>query len=821
MSKNQIKFNPKNKYFLSLLIFCLLSVILFINVNYINKRKKEKLYKEKSNFFETIISNRGLEEEPKKQTQICNKTSDNLSKYYKNGDKTIYGIDDDNISPAKTGENIQALINIVKINFEKDDKKKDKIINSDLLSNLIIYGKNYIPLVVILGIAILSLPGWLFCCFSCCCNCCCCCCCKKQSCKVPSFVFSYIFYGISALICFYGLGKFNSVFLNIADTECSLINFVEEVLNGETKQNTPYWPGIDHITEVLNKLSEKVNELKEIDPPIYSDLNNKKGIVYGKENSFEVGLKNGGDIIKEECTSGVAGCEDYFVEYIVDSETKKYQLDLANKFGTINDDNEASPEDSICYLWKKEYKSDAINSKRNFENTFNSFQVILTDNTVSESFGGSTQSMSGIKASFNNIKEKLFGKIIQYGDDLDTYGRFIFKLLFSLLILMDAGIAAFLLLLCFCSGKLCNCCCCARCFCKFFIHILWNCIALSMCVLFLIGSIFILFGKVGEDMISVISYLVSKDNLGSNDAIIFGDVKQYLNKCFNGNGEILNELGFMNSMDNFKKLKKAELEFEDIKKHFVDNQQEFVYKEYLSQLNKKVNYNSNDLRLIGINIDENINFVDLLESANEHPSYAGEHWSIESTSEEACGSSTELPYHPKICYPLGRVSDSNLDQKLVDFQNLLLLADSNSSNNGIRKIIVELEPVYSDFLTSETNTIDDFKAKIQLLTNIVKKYNGESEEMFSFLNCKFIKDNTQVLLENLKKGIANDLYSFGIYLLMAAFSLAFGISFTILLIVLLNIDFNDNKKNDKNVTTNSEVPEYPTNSEGRALKLKQ
>ena len=432
MSKNQIKFNPKNKYFLSLLIFCLLTVILFINVNYINKRKKEKLYKEKSNFFETIISNRGLEEEPKKQTQICNKTSDNLAKYYKTGDKTIYGIDDDNISPAKTGENIQALINIVKINFEKDDKKKDKIINSDLLSNLIIYGKNYIPLVVILGIAILSLPGWLFCCFSCCCNCCCCCCCKKQSCKVPSFVFSYIFYGISALICFYGLGKFNSVFLNIADTECSLINFVEEVLNGETKQNTPYWPGIDHITEVLNKLSEKVNELKEIDPPIYSDLNNKKGIVYGKENSFEVGLKNGGDIIKEECTSGVAGCEDYFVEYIVDSETKKYQLDLANKFGTINDDNEASPEDSICYLWKKEYKSDAINSKRNFENTFNSFQVILTDNTVSESFGGSTQSMSGIKASFNNIKEKLFGKIIQYGDDLDTYGRFIFKLLFSL-----------------------------------------------------------------------------------------------------------------------------------------------------------------------------------------------------------------------------------------------------------------------------------------------------------------------------------------------------------------------------------------------------
>lgn len=328
-------------------------------------------------------------------------------------------------------------------------------------------------------------------------------------------------------------------------------------------------------------------------------------------------------------------------------------------------------------------------------------------------------------------------------------------------------------------------------------------------------------------MMSVISYLVSEENLGANDAIIFGDVKQYLNKCFNGNGNILNELGFMESMNNFKKLKNAEIEFEDIYNQFEDNKQEFVYKEYLSQLNNKIIYNSNDLSLIGINTEENIKFVDLLEIANTHADNNNEKWSILSPSTETCGSPTETKvYHPRYCYPKGRVSDADvyLNQKFQDFKDLLELAnkDDDSSSNGIRKILNDLDEKYRAFLTEETNTISFFKGKIKLLTNIVKKYDGESEEFFSFLNCKFIKDNTQVLLINLKNGIANDLYSVGIYLLMAAFSLAFGISFTILLIVLLNIDIDKNNNNNKQVTTNGEdIPEYPMNSEARTIKVKQ
>ena len=64
----------------------------------------------------------------------------------------------------------------------------------------------------------------------------------------------------------------------------------------------------------------------------------------------------------------------------------------------------------------------------------------------------------------------------------------------------------------------------------------------------------------------------------------------------------------------------------------------------------------------------------------------------------------------------------------------------------------------------------------------------------------------------------------GIYLLMAAFSLAFAISFTILLTVILKTKFPEEPKNDKNnqnaqnaqKTEGNDVVEYPMNtSEGR------
>ena len=829
------KFSPKIKSFFTLLIVVIFSIIVILNSNLKNKNVNKG-----KNAFETIISGRSLEEveaEGKGSTKICEKTSDTLKKYYKTGEKSILGIDDDNIKGEK-GEYIDALIKIIKKIFSKKEKEINSNNNRNLfelnelkdeeyLNNLITYGKHILPLVVIFAIAILSFPGW-FCCICLCCCKCCCCCCKKPGCRIPSFVFSYIFYGIVALVCFYALGKSNSIFVGIADTECSILKFVDEVVDGESKENPPYWAGIDNITKILDELSTKISSMNS---GTTTTLNNAKNNVDSKKQNFEQNLKDGGDKIINKCTS-TTGCSDYYATY----NGKEYQLDMANKFGKYDTTSkEATPENSICDLWLNEYKTTAKNADDNFVVTKNSFNEILTGTSVSESLSASKKSIKEIKESFDEIKLIIADNIIKHADNIDKNGKLIFKILYFVLILMDAGIAVFMLLLCFCSGRLCSCCCCCRCFCKIFIHVLWNLMAICMIGLFLFGSIFTISGKVGEDMISVVAYLVSEDNLGENsDTILFGEVKKYLNKCFNYDGDISTELGFTDSMNNFPKLKNAELQLEDIEQEFKDKTKKFVYTEYLEELNKKVSYSSEDLKMVETNPDPDnpspIKFTDLITSINSKAASRNENWDITSETDNVCSTENRdesaheslIKYHPKKCYPTDKtwitseLFSNNEVTKLEDFKKLINLANDDDAENSIRKILGTLNTAYVQFLNAEIQSIKTFKETIEQITNIVSKVSGEEEGIFSFINCKFIKSNTQIILVNLKNAFGEELYMVGVYLLMAAFSLAFAIFFTILLTVILNMNVDNNKR--EGTKAHEDIPEYPMNSEGRYIK---
>ena len=204
-----------------------------------------------------------------------------------------------------------------------------------------------------------------------------------------------------------------------------------------------------------------------------------------------------------------------------------------------------------------------------------------------------------------------------------------------------------------------------------------------------------------------------------------------------------------------------------------------------------------------------------------------EKWNISSTSNELCSSDPVQTdpkiYHPKYCFPTNKQwVNNNLDidikNKLDDFNTLLELANNENNDIGIRKILNRLSSKYDGFLNSEVDTIDLYLSTIEKLTKIVNNYSGEDEKMFAFMNCKFIKSNIQVLLMNLKNGFSNDMYTVGIYHLVAAFCLAFGICFTILLIVIINMDVENNQKMDRLNTRNDDVPEYPINSEGRVFK---
>ena len=495
-----------NKTFKNIFIY----LLPFLSISYLIINSTHfKVLKHK---IKTNLMPRNLEETAEKSTKICDKISTKLEKYFKTGDKSELGLEEDNTE--EYGQYyIKALINIVKHYYEEKEKKQTsntRILDGDdgstgYMKNLFKYAYHILPLLVVFGIGVLSLVGWLICC---CCTCykCKCCVCKKPKCKTPSTVLAIIFYAIVALISFYALTEQSKIFSGLADTECSVLKFTDEVLYGENIKYPPYWAGIDKIDGLLNEIKEKTMELNR--EGILTQLNDEKELAIGTDGSgglkgiFEGNLRNAKNIY----TSG---------NYIIDG----YQLDIARQFG-----DESNPN-SVYSLWMNEYDSIYTNSKQEMEDASEYFRNIF-NNLLYDKFDIGKEKIQQLKKDFLSLKKLIADEIIDKADDVDKKGKLVYTLFFIFLMMLCAAIVVFMLLLCCCSGELCTNLSCCQCFCKFFLHFFWNLMAFIMFILFMGGSMFTISGTTGGDLVKVVSYLVSEDNLGPDkDTIILGKVR--------------------------------------------------------------------------------------------------------------------------------------------------------------------------------------------------------------------------------------------------------------------------------------------------------
>ena len=794
MSKGITNKSLKN-IFIFLIPFLSLSYLIINSTHF--KGLKHKI---KTNLMPRIL------QETEKSTKICDKISTKLEKYFKTGDKSELGLEEDNTE--EYGQYyIKALINIVKHYYEEKEKKQTsytRILDGDddstgYMKNLMKYAYHILPLLVVFGIGILSLIGWIVCC---CCTCykCKCCVCKKPKCKTPSTVLAIIFYIIVALISFYALTEQSKIFSGLADMECSVLKFTDEVLYGENIQYPPYWAGIEKIADLLSEIKTKTLGLKNEDvlTTFNSKITGANGVNELKSN-FETKLGQASDTIYSDSN------ENY--------KSGDYQLDIAHQFG------DGSSQNSVYSLWKNEYGSISSKSKPEMVAASGYFEDIF-DNQLYNKFDEGIEKIQQLKKDFLSLKKLIADEIIDKADDVDKKGKLVYTLFFIFLMILCAAIVVFMLLLCCCSGELCTNLSCCQCFCKFFLHFFWNLMAFIMFILFMGGSMFTISGTTGGDLVKVVSYLVSEDNLGQGkDTIILGKVKQYLNQCFNHDGKILEELGLdENSMQPFEKLKEAQIKLEEYKNQFNDVLFKFVYSEYKEELDQRINYATSDLKLIKTNGDE-ILFSKLLEKYNTEGESRNEKWVIGSTSNSGCidGEHTSfVEYNPNICYPsdISSYSSSLSDEeaKLNIIKNFINKAKDENDGNSISKIIKGLSEDYDKYLKSEKDVLETYITKIKTITRIVEDYTSEDGELFSFMNCAFIKDNVQVILFYLKNSFENDMYEVGVYLLIAAFSMPFGISFTILLIMISNEEVETNKKKeDDSKKRKSQVGINPAN----------
>ena len=874
MASKQNKFNPKIKYYHIIILSCFLTFFLILNSNYVNKqREKEKLNKEKTKLFNKIISSRKLEGEgeekrvgveesqPKTDSdKVCAKGSESLVQYYQTGKLELIELDDGPIeSKEKDKDYFKALIKIVQ-QFT-DDSKEDEInpdndaplvpirnLQSidDMKDDIITYGMHLLPILIFLAVGILCIPGWIVCCACCCCNCCCCCCCKKPGCKIPCFIFTYVFYALSIALCIYGLSQSNNIFVGLADTECSLLKFLDQVLEGETKQEKPRWPGIQGINDVLDDL---VYQIKDMKNGTKGELNGKITQINNAKVDFLGKMKDSGD----KFLTGDVYKTDYKGNYYhysstgIDINDVDYVLDIVKMFGRYNTAQEKFlPEKSTLDLWKQEYSTITEKADEYLNIANDGFNDILDGNVddLTRNLDNGREQLDGIKGSFDDIKGNISEVILDYSETIDYYGKLGFNTVFSVLGLINIALGVFILLICLCSGKMCTNCCCCRCLCKLMTHLLWNILALLMIIIFLVGSSLSLIGQVGSDAMSLISFIVSKDNTDNLIIGQLGDSKVYLDKCINGDGDIVSEIGLEDKIDSFCNISDVENQIITVKRNFTnlkDNPPLYTHY-YYEIFKKRVDLSDKTLSLIPVDtnnleqISNPLNFEAILLKLNTNikdlpdSSHNIESWDVNGDQTITCSNgdtqiyTNPIKFHPQKCPPFYRnwIQSSNNNIKgpadiITDTIKFLNKANSNDEDS-YKKIINDLKDEYEVFLNNYIDALGLFNKTINKITNKINEYTGEGNGLFDFIKCNFIGTNLKIILKYLKTALGSDIYTVGICLLVVGCSLILSISSTILLIVVINVSIDDNKKKLKE--KNKEVSDNPLNSERRAFGYK-
>lgn len=911
MTNEKKESNLKIKPYHIIILGCLLSSVLIINSNYVNdQRAKEKLYKEKSQLFDQIIMKRYLEEQQKNSTdEICKRGTQDLIDYYKTGDLEKINLKNEKIKcEDKDKDYMKALINLIKkfaggkgegddtgVNSEEnhentpagpsDPSEPNPVISdpngrrnleggsmniSEMQDDLMSYGMHLLPIVVFLVIAILCIPGYLICCFCCCCNCCCCCCCKKPGCKIPCFIFTYVFYALVVAVCFYGLSQSNSIYTGLADTECSFLKFFDQILDGETKKELPRWAGISGINEILSDLYNNIDDLKtgttgQMDNKIQAIDDVKDDFLDRMNSAGNKFFDSNGDYIEEYSVNYNPG---FTIQYYDGTSTTKqaegkYVLDIVRMFGKYDSTNEKYiPENSCLDVWEKEYKIVSQTADTYMAQAQTGFKQILDDNVVDilDNIDGGRTQLNGIKTSFESIKTDISNILVEYSGLIDEYGKKGFKLVFGVLALINIAIAAFMLLICMCSGKKCTNCCCCRCICKLFTHLLWNILAILMIIVFLVGSLIALIGQVGSDFMSIISFVVSADNTDKILLDQLGESSSYLERCITGDGNIAEELGLKTGdINSFDDIKTAEQTIEETKKTFNEKKAFVAYNLYKDNLLGRDNFTNQQLSLVPTDGDfdpQNIesmsnvlNFKIILESMNELTKESNnEKWVTEDAdTTESCNTGVDGDSHfthdgsniLKIdinhCKPSDRDWIEDLrnsspaagtnSQYIVDAARIISdtlkfidNAKKNSdSDKDYLKILNDLKDKYENYLNKYIDALDFFNSTIKKVTGKLNEYASENEA-FSFIQCNFIGTNLRIILKYLKSALGKDIYTVGLCFLIVGCSLMLSISSTILLIVVINTGIDKNKEDLKK---SKNMSNYMLNSEGRVIRYSE
>ena len=816
-------FKSKFKSYHIFLLSCILCSIFVLNSNAVKDRKiNTKLIKEKSQlFFETrnkrllqqnLTPNEGnsdAEDRKINSEKVCSKCSDELIKYYETWDLPLIGLSDEKfVCENKDEKYMKALFGIVrKFTEDNDTNIEDNIVN---------YGLHILPFLVFLVIGIFSIFGWIVCCVCTCGDCFCCCCCKKVACKNPCFVVTYIFYIVAIIVSINALTKSKKIFKGLANTECTMLRFIQEVLDEELKQSEPKWEGIANIKSLIANLKTKINDLSNNSTVI--ELNNKNAELKNNKSSF----RNESDKFAEDYYNEGKYHDDYTTTFsnisLTDYKDKKYVLEIIENIGHVDSETNKFTHPSFLDSLNSSYSEVDNKAIEDIQTSLTSFDSLNKNSSdLNESIEKAEDMINSLEKTFNKLHDKIGKKISDYSDSIEDNGKLVLKIVFIGLIVINIVLAILLICICVCSMKACTSCCLFRCLFKCCTHLLWNILALMMITSLLFGSLLSLSGKVGEDAISLIYYVLSEENFNSNCPLLLNELKddkKYLNICLYENGNIENELEVGESFNTLEDLEKVLNRLDNITQEFKELKSN-SFNSFKEEIKNITEFLTPKIVLSGVS-DENSGMIlsDILFKLNnetKHLTNKKEIWDINGNKTITCDfnpdPSIEYVFHPSSCKPIDRewiqgYNDSSLKDYAKIISNIVDLV-KNLDKDSFKNSLNNFEESYIKYLNSFIEMLGFLKSSINPIIGEIKE-KTKNESLFSFLNIKFIGTNFRIILKYLKYTLGHDFYNLGIYLIVIGCSLIFSISSTILLIVIINVYLKENIESEKKPVVPSE-----------------
>ena len=833
MTNEREKFKEKIKPLSFILLSCLLVSAMILNSNNVNNQREAiKSEKRSEELFSKLIYKRKLENTNENTEEVCSRASDDLNEYYQTGDLSKIDLDDKPIKCEDEDKSyMQTLIDLVR---EYADDSSNEVSNDNTLRNLkgdldkdklIDYLKRTLPFLIFLVFSILSIFGWIICCICTCCDCCCCCCCKKEGsiCKTICFFFTYAFYALVVAISIYGLTQSKKIFVGLANTECSILKFFEQVIDGEIKEERPKWAGISGINDLIERLMNTITNLKGNS---LSTLNDGINAIDTKKGTFKTNMEDAGkSFFDTDNNYKSVYSRDYRSKGITNYPLKDtYVLDIVKTFGKKEENGYT--KNSSLYFWNEEFSLVADRADGYLKTAKDGFDDILNKSftSVMSALKDGTDNLDKITKPFKDANDEIGDILNDYSGSIDKYGKLSVTIVFSVLMVMNIALGVLIILIYLFSSQTCADCCCIRCLFKSCTHVLWNVLALMLILSFLIGSLLGLIGTVGGDAMSLVSYIMSEKNFNSEKPLIInkikGKAKNYIQRCIHGDGDISQELNLGDALNSFDDINNVEGNISKVINDFntIKNQC-LTYTQLSEELEKreKITTTTALLSIKGENKDQEryvIEYEIFLKEINRLLDNNNK-WSIESSNTLTCNQ--ELPtgdsYHPFYCKPINKVASTSDAYKyaeiLKDIDDMVAYATNEANDDSVRKVINTLKGQYEVYLKGYTDVLKNFLTIIHSITDLVREYSGD-EDAFSFLNGKFIGTNLKIILKYLKYSLGVDFYTVGVCLIVVGCSLALSISSTILLIVLINIELKKNQEMRRNGQTEV-VVEFQTN----------